>query len=100
MRVLATIVRALLLWLLGIIAAHSPKLYDLAQAIIGDLGGNDVVVISIVGALSVLGTAVYSRLRSRINFLTALDAHPGSSEETVKREARKLPLSAAFETKL
>ncbi len=95
-KILFTLVRALLLWLLGLLAAKSPQMYGIVQLFIGGLGGSEALVLSIVGATTVALIAAISRLRSRIEFLTALELPPGTNEQSVKDNASNQPLKAAF----
>ncbi len=81
---------------MGSVAAKAPQMYGLLQAVIGNLGGAEALALSIAGAITVALIAAYSKLRSRIELLSALELPPGTNEQAVKDNASNQPLKAAF----
>lgn len=88
LQILTTLVRVLVVWLMGALASHLSKpAYNLVNDIITQLGGQEALILAVVGFLATAGFSIWVKLKSHVNLTTALKLPKGSTVDDVKMNA-------------
>ena len=92
-RLLQTLVTAILVYLMGYLSAHIPApLYNLANDMLGQAGGMAVVSLAIATALAGVLFALYQRVANYVKTKIALRLPQGSSIQQVQNVYSKMSL--------
>lgn len=84
-QILTTLVRVLFMWLMGMLYSHlSPTGWNMANNIIMKLGGQDALILAVVGFLGTAGVSIWVKLKSHVELQTALTLPKGATVEDVK----------------